>query len=134
MPFEFYSDQPSTTGGSSERVLIKNDTSSAINLLTTDNNGKLIFPSIAISAYGSWLHNTDSGRPNAIVHLNGDRFWFYNSEKGTIVISDSDKDFEPYNEEKDKEAFLFDFEKDPEAEEAFVFDASQAKWYSNTFG
>ena len=63
MSFEFYRDQPSTTGGSSERVLIKNDTSSTISLLTTDN------------------------------------------------------DFEPYNEEKDKDAFLFDFEKDPEAEE-----------------
>ncbi len=112
MPFEFYSDQPSTTGGATERVLIKNDTSSAINLLTTDNNGNLIFPSIAISAYGSLLHNTDSGRPNAIVRLNGDRFWFYNSEKGTIVVSESDKDFEPYDEEKDKDDFLFDFEKE----------------------
>jgi subtilisin family serine protease len=111
MSFEFYRDQPSTTGGSSERVLIKNDTSSAINLLTTDNNGKLIFPSIPISAGGSWLHNTDSGRPNLIQRLNGDRFWFYNSEKGTIVVSESDKDFEPYDEEKDKDAFLFDFEK-----------------------
>lgn len=108
--FEFYSDQPSTTGGASERVLIKNDTSSTINLLTTDNDGNILY-TIPISAGGSTLHNTISGNPNAIERLNGDRFWFYNSEKGTIVVSDSDKDFEPYNEEKDKDAFLFDFEK-----------------------
>jgi len=148
MPFEFYSDQPSTAGGAAERVLIRNDTSFTINLLTTDSDGNILY-TIPISAGGSWLANNSSGKPNAIERPNGDRFWFYNSEKGTIVVSDSDKDFEPYNEEKDKDAFLFDFEKDPDyeppesidifapitdVEEAFVFDASQAKWYSNTFG
>jgi subtilisin family serine protease len=111
MPFEFYSDQPSTTGGAAERVLIKNDTSSTINLLTTDENGNIQY-TIPISAGGSTLHRTISGSPNAIERPNGDRFWFYNSEKGTIVVSDLGKEFKPYNEEKDKDAFLFDFEKD----------------------
>ena len=115
MPFEFYSDQPSTTGGALERVLIKNDTSSTINLLTTDNDGNILHK-IPISAGGSTLHRTISGNPNAIERLNGDRFWFYNSEKGTIVVSDLGKGFAPYNEEKDKDAFLFDFEKDPDYE------------------
>ena len=114
MPFEFYSDQPSTiVGAPIERVLIKNDTTTMINLLTTDNDGNILF-TIPISAGGSWLAKNYSGRPNAIERQNGDRFWFYNSEKGSIVVSESDKDFEPCDEEKDKDDFLFDFEKGTE--------------------
>ena len=53
MPFEFYNNQPSTIGGAVERVLIKNETSFTINLLTTDNDGYILY-TIPISAGGSW--------------------------------------------------------------------------------
>jgi subtilisin family serine protease len=150
MAFEFYERQPGTISGAGvERVLIKNATDSEITLITTDNDGNIRYR-IPISANGSTLHNTNAGAPSALERPNGELFWFYTAVKGTITVNESGKNFELYNEEQDKDAFLFDFEKDPDysppkspydifapstdVEESLAFDATHAKWFSNTFG